>query len=61
MIISEYLQLIRVHYFLAGYMGIANGSIHAAIVTVVMVHVIIGFYIRSAWNEEVAADKPKDD
>ena len=46
--------------FCTGYMGIANGSIHAAIVTVVVVHIIIGFYIRSAWNEEVA-DKPKDD
>ncbi|RDD46762.1 Vacuolar ATPase assembly integral membrane protein vma21 [Trichoplax sp. H2] len=47
-------------YLFEAYMGIENGSIPAAIVTVVMVHVIIGFYIRSAWNEEVA-EKPKDD
>ena len=45
--------------FLSGIFGYSNGSIGAAVITVLIIHIIIGLYIWIAINEE-SEEKKKD-
>ena len=50
--------ILTISFNIIGILGYENGALHSAISTVVIIHIIIGWYIWLALKEEHAEQRP---